>query len=152
MNRNDPLIVDRLSARFERVTTVSAVDQPTVLVPKDDVLPVLRHLKDGEGYRLFLDVAAVDYLPKIPRFELVYHLYHPEKAARIRVRCQLGEDETMPSVTGIWAGANWPEREAYDLFGIRFEGHPDLKRIYLPDDWEGHPLRKDYPVTGNRVD
>jgi NADH-quinone oxidoreductase subunit C len=99
-----------------------------------------------------LDVLVVDYLPSRPRFELVYHLYQPWKHARLRVKARVAINQHVPSVTAIWQGANWPEREAFDLFGVVFDGHPDLKRIYLPDDWDGHPLRKDYPMTGTRID
>ncbi|MHB1610582.1 MAG: NADH-quinone oxidoreductase subunit C [Sulfobacillus sp.] len=153
MNRNDPEILDRLDARFpgtlERVTTV---DQPTVIVPKEMILAFLGHVRDLEGYALCLDELVVDNFPAQPRFELVYHLYHPAKYARLRVKTRVGVDEEMPSATGIWPGTNWPEREAFDLFGIRYTGHPQLTRIYMPDDWDGHPLRKDYPLAGNRVD
>ncbi len=153
MNHNDPEILDRLDARFpgtlERITTV---DQPTILVSKDMILALFEQVKNTEGYTMCLDVAAVDNFPAQPRFELVYHLYHPTKFARLRVKSRVGVDEEMPSATGIWPGTNWPEREAFDLFGIRFAGHPQMTRIYLPEDWEGHPLRKDYPLTGNRVD
>jgi NADH:ubiquinone oxidoreductase subunit C len=83
---------------------------------------------------------------------VVYHVLNPATMWRVRVKTWVHLGESVPSVTPIWPGANWPERETFDLFGIVFEGHPDLRRIYLPDDWEGHPLRKDYPVAGPRVD
>jgi NADH-quinone oxidoreductase subunit C len=146
-------IVSRLKERFgEAIQPVDAVDQPTVLVPKEIIRELGEYLKGTEGYRLLLDVCAVDWFPNEPRFELVYHLYHPEKFVRLRVKTQVGEEETVASVVPVWPGANWPEREAYDLFGVVFDGHPNLTRIYLPDDWEGHPLRKDYPTSGNRID
>ncbi|MDA8192516.1 MAG: NADH-quinone oxidoreductase subunit C [Thermaerobacter sp.] len=153
MNRNDPEILTRLETRFPAtLAIVETVDQPTVAVAKESLIDLFRHLADLEGYTMCLDVCAVDWMPTNPRFELVYHLYHPGKFARLRVKSRVEEDGTMPSATAVWAGANWAEREAYDLFGIRFEGHPNLTRIYLPDEWEGHPLRKDYPLTGPRVD
>ncbi|MCY0908368.1 MAG: NADH-quinone oxidoreductase subunit C [Sulfobacillus thermotolerans] len=122
------------------------------MVALDDLIPVLTFLKTQENYAMCLDVLAVDYLPSRPRFELVYHLYQPWKRARIRVKTRVAIDQSVPTVTTLWPGANWPEREAFDLFGIVFSGHPDLKRIYLPEDWDGHPLRKDYPLTGTRID
>ncbi len=97
-------------------------------------------------------VTAVDRYPAEPRFEVVYHLQSPERNERVRLKCRLaGEAPEIDSVTSIWRGADWYEREVFDLFGIRFAGHPDLRRIMMPDDWEGHPLRKDYPITGSRV-
>jgi NADH-quinone oxidoreductase subunit C len=97
-------------------------------------------------------VTAVDRYPAEPRFELVYHLHSLERKERVRLKCQVsGEAPAIDSVTSVWRGANWYEREVFDLFGIQFVGHPDLRRIMMPDDWEGHPLRKDYPITGSRV-
>jgi NADH-quinone oxidoreductase subunit C len=97
-------------------------------------------------------VTAVDRYPAEPRFEIVYHLHSIERNERLRLKCRLsGADPAIDSVTPVWRGANWYEREVFDLFGIRFLNHPDLRRILLPDDWEGHPLRKDYPITGQRV-
>ena len=110
-----------------------------------------------EGFELCLDVTAVDYLThpgrQLPddvapeRFEVVVHLLSMEKRERVRVRCQVPEtDPQVPSITDLFAGADAPEREVYDMFGIVFDGHPDLTRILMPEDWEGHPLRKDYGV------
>ncbi len=144
---------DRLEAKFVGlIERQEAIDQPTVLVPKDALLAVLEYLRDEEGCALLLDVCAVDYFPARPRFELVYHCYDPVRSLRLRVKTRVGLGERVKSATAVYPGANWPEREAYDLFGIAFEGHPNLTRIYLPDDWEGHPLRKDYPLTGKRID
>jgi NADH-quinone oxidoreductase subunit C len=97
------------------------------------------------------DITAVDKFPLEPRFELNYHLLSLEYRKRIRLKVRIpGDDPVIDSVTSIWPAANWHEREAFDLMGIRFEGHPDLTRILMPDDWEGYPLRKDYPVEGYR--
>ncbi len=94
-------------------------------------------------------LTGVDWYPAEPRFEVVYHLHSLERNERLRVKCRLpGGDAEIDSVTEVWRGANWFERETFDLFGVRFRNHPDLRRIMLPDDWEGHPLRKDYSVTG----
>jgi NADH-quinone oxidoreductase subunit C len=100
-----------------------------------------------------MDIVGVDYMPREPRFEMVYLLLCPgvagfgteQKRLRLLVRAP-GDDPRMPTVSGVWASANWAERELYDLFGIQIDGHPDLRRILLPDDWEGHPMRRDYPV------
>ena len=109
-------------------------------------------LKYDQQYVRLSSVTAVDRYPREPRFEVVYHLHSVERNRRIRLKCRLrGEEPSIESVTGVWRGANWYERETWDLFGIRFLNHPDLKRILMPEDWEGHPLRKDYPVTGSRV-
>ena len=94
------------------------------------------------------DVVGVDYMGETPRFEVVYHFYSIPKKHRIRIKVRVNDGETVPSITSIWAGADWAEREVYDMFGIAFEGHPNMKRIYLAEDWEGYPLRKDYPVRG----
>jgi len=103
----------------------------------------------GRGYTLFCDIAGVDYLGKRePRFELVYLLRRPEDADLLEIKVPLGEDEAIPSATAVFQGANWAEREIFDLYGISFEGHPDLTRLLLPDDWEGYPLRRDYPLVG----
>jgi NADH-quinone oxidoreductase subunit C len=103
------------------------------------------------GYNFLEDMTAVDWFPSEPRFQLSYHLLSHAFKERIRLRMFLNEsDPSVESITSLWAGANYYEREVFDLFGIRFEGHPNLRRILLPDEWEGYPLRKDYPVEGYR--
>ena len=103
------------------------------------------------GYNFFEDMTAVDWFPASPRFQLSYHILSHKLLERIRLRVMLDEQEpTIDSITSVWPGANFYEREVFDLFGIHFGGHPDLRRILLPDDWKGHPLRKDYPVEGYR--
>jgi len=94
----------------------------------------------------------VDRYPAQPRFDVVYLLTSVEPPARMRLMVHLAADQTAPSATSLWPGANWLEREAFDLFGIRFDGHPDLRRILMPDDWEGYPLRKDYPLVEEPVE
>jgi NADH-quinone oxidoreductase subunit C len=97
-------------------------------------------------------VTAVDRYPSQPRFEVVYHLQSIARKERLRLKCRLsGEQPEIDSATVVWRSANWFEREVFDLFGIRFRNHPDLRRIMMPEEWEGHPLRKDYPVTGPNV-
>ncbi len=103
------------------------------------------------GYNFFEDVTAVDWFPSSPRFQLSYHILSHLYKECIRLRVMVdGEAPAVESITSVWPSANFYEREVYDLFGIRFEGHPDLRRIMMPDDWQGHPLRKDYPVEGYR--
>jgi NADH-quinone oxidoreductase subunit C len=103
------------------------------------------------GYNFLEDVTAVDWLPASPRFQVSYHIVSHKLKERIRLRVML-EDEspTVETITAVWPSANYYEREVFDLFGIRFDGHPNLRRIMMPEDWSGHPLRKDYPVEGYR--
>jgi len=103
------------------------------------------------GYNFLEDVTAVDWFPSSPRFQISYHILSHTYKERIRLRVMIGgESPAVESITPVWPAANFYEREVFDLFGIRFEGHPNLKRIMMPDDWQGHPLRKDYPVEGYR--
>jgi len=125
----------------------------TIVVPRQHLRRAAEFLH-GDPELLFTylsDVTGVDRFPIEPRFELNYHLLSlaQRKSLRLKVRVS-GDDPAVESATSVWPSANWHEREIFDLFGIRFEGHPDLQRILMPDDWEGHPLRKDYPVEGYR--
>jgi len=145
----------------------AAIDPTSLRPPIDDAaiervepaqLRARLEAHKAEGYALLLDLGAVDYLERKPRFDVVYHLLKlsPKAAtvkeiatpARLRVLCGLDEGERLVSVMDLWKAADWAEREVYDLFGIVFEGHADLRRIQMPYDWEGHPLRKDYPMRG----
>ena len=121
----------------------------TVTVSKDAIIDVCRFLKEALAFNLLTDVTAVDYLGSEPRFMMVYNLYSIPNKDRLRVKAPVAEgDCAIASLSGIWSSANWLEREVYDLFGITFAGHPDLRRILMTDDWVGHPLRKDYPLQG----
>jgi NADH-quinone oxidoreductase subunit C len=121
-------------------------------IAAESIVIACRYLKAEQKFVRLSTVTAVDWYPEEPRFEVVYHLHSLERNERLRLKCRVtGENPEIDSVTAIWRGANWYERETFDLFGIRFRNHPDLRRIMLPEDWEGYPLRKDYPVTGNRV-
>jgi NADH-quinone oxidoreductase subunit C len=125
----------------------------TVLVPREYLLPLCEFLAADRdlAFTYLSDVTAVDRFPIEPRFELNYHLLSISRRDFLRLRVRLsGESPAIESVVPVWPTANWHEREIFDLFGIRFEGHPNLRRMLLPDDWEGHPLRKDYPVEGPR--
>ncbi len=122
----------------------------TFLVVPEEVRAACKALQ-AAGYNFFEDMTAVDWFPSAPRFQLSYHLLSHARKERIRLCVMLAEDEPcVESITSVWMGADFYEREVFDLFGIRFEGHPNLRRIMLPDDWDGHPLRKDYPVEGYR--
>jgi len=143
---------ERLVGRFPE--GVEAMDTPFD-IPQFRVAPaalvdVATYLKEL-GYSMLLDVGGVDYYPRSPRFEVVYHFLDMKRHARVRLRCVLDDERPeVPSLTGIWPSANPAEREVYDLFGVVFTGHPNLTRILMPYDWEGHPLRKDYPLKGPR--
>jgi NADH-quinone oxidoreductase subunit C len=132
-----------LDARFDR-------GELTVTVAPSDIVPALRALQ-AAGYNAFEDMTAVDWFPSEPRFQLSYHIVSHRLKERVRLRAMVtSDDPVVDSATVVWAGANYYEREVFDLFGVRFEGHPNLRRILMPDDWVGHPLRKDYPVEGYR--
>lgn len=125
----------------------------TVTVPTGVLLDVCRFLRAEEelDYGFLVDITAVDYPQRGDRFCLVYHLLSMQRRARLSLKTYVPEDEPVPSLTELWPGANFYEREVYDLFGVHFSGHPDLRRIMMPEDWEGHPLRKDYPLTTEPV-
>jgi NADH-quinone oxidoreductase subunit C len=133
-------------------------DARIMRVTPADVRVALERLK-GEGFAMLLDIGGADYPGREPRFDVVYHLIRLSAAARtvaavgrperVRVLCGVPEgDPTVPTVSDLWPAADWAEREVYDLFGVLFSGHPDLRRIQMPVEWEGHPLRKDYPLRG----
>jgi NADH-quinone oxidoreductase subunit C len=121
---------------------------PSLTVAKESLLAMCEFLKsqEGGGYTLLTDETAVDYPKREKRFDLIYHLYSFQRNDRLRLKVPAGEGEKIPSVVSVWPTANWLEREIYDMFGVLFEGHPDLKRILLPDEWVGHPLRKDQDI------
>lgn len=121
----------------------------TVTVKKEDIVAICQFLKDEAGYNFLCDLCGVDYLGQTPRFMVVYNLYNITTKERLRVKVPVAEDDaSVDTVSNVWSTANWPERECWDLMGISFNNHPDLRRILMPADWEGHPLRKDYPLQG----
>jgi len=126
----------------------------TIVVPREHLRRAAEYLQAERGlqFDLLSDISAVDRFPMEPRFELNYHLLSISWRQTVRLRVWLpGQDPVVSTLIPVWPTANWHEREVFDLFGIRFEGHSDLHRILMPDDWEGHPLRKDYPVEGFRT-
>jgi NADH-quinone oxidoreductase subunit C len=134
------------AAKFDR-------EELTIWIEKEAIREACAILRDSGDcpFNYFCDLTAVDWYPSEPRFEVVYHLLSITRKERVRLKVRLdGSSAAIESVTPIWPSANFYEREVFDLFGVRFTGHPNLKRIMMPDDWEGHPLRKDYPVEGYR--
>jgi NADH-quinone oxidoreductase subunit C len=127
--------------------------ETTIVVPRELLRETAAHCRDGKElqYNLLTDATCVDRFPMEPRFEVSYHLVSIPRRDRLRLKTKLaGSDPVMDTMVPVWPGAGWLEREIFDLFGIRFEGHPDLRRILLPDDWEGYPLRRDFPTQGFR--
>ena len=128
-------------------------DELIVWVPAAALVEAVTILRDSveTQFNFLSDITCIDWYPSEPRFEVVYHLLSHARKARVRVKVKLDvEDANVDSLTQLWAGADFFEREIYDLFGVRFQGHPNMTRIMMPENWEGHPLRKDYPVEGYR--
>ena len=152
------VIKERLGVLFDQVVdeAIEFRGELTLVLKPDTIVKVCQALRDHPDlrYNLLADLTAIDnladpgYSPDKPRFYVIYNLFSTISKRRIRLRAPaLGEPPRIATVTPVWCGANWHERECYDMFGIVFEGHPDLRRILMPEDWEGHPLRKDYPVS-----
>jgi NADH-quinone oxidoreductase subunit C len=127
-------------------------DVPIVYVKRGKIVDVLKYVKESEGfqYGFLADITATDEGAE-PRFEVVYQLFSHALLCRIRLKVRVPEGESVPSVSSVWEGANWAEREIFDMFGIHFSGHPDLRRILMDERWVGHPLRKDYPIRGYQI-
>jgi len=125
--------------------------EAALIIRPADILPVCRLLKIEQGFLRLSGLTAVDWHPADPRFEVVYLLHSLAKNSRLRLKCRVSESACeIDSVTSVWRAANWYEREVFDLYGIGFRNHPDLRRLMMPTDWEGHPLRKDYPIHGHK--
>jgi NADH-quinone oxidoreductase subunit C len=143
-------LLEALQERFPGAISDALIfrGQAFFTVQKERLIQVAEFLKSegGGSYCLLTDETVVDYPKREKRFEIIYQLYSFERNDRLRMKVLAGEAETVPSVTAVWPAANWLEREIYDMFGVVFEGHPELKRILLPEDWTGHPLRKDYDI------
>lgn len=140
---NDKLDADILGS-------VVAYGELSITVKAGDIVDVVRFLRDDAKCQFvsIIDVSGADYPARAKRFDVVYHLLSPKQNLRIRVRVEAGEDTLVPSITGVYPGADWFERETYDLYGVLFSGHPDLRRLLTDYGFEGHPLRKDFPLTG----
>jgi NADH-quinone oxidoreductase subunit C len=143
--------LNKLTERFAGsiLETHSYRGDDTAVVKKEDILDICTFLRDDEAllYNFMMDLTAVDYLGKEPRFEVVYHLYSLKFNRRVRIKARVSESDcSIDSIVPIWISADWFEREAFDLYGITFKGHPELRRILLYEGFQGHPLRKDYPI------
>ena len=159
-----PIEIQRLGEMA--VADESDRGQLVVRVDRARLIEAATLLRDDPQLRFdhLSDITAVDYLEynpaggppgegRTPRFDVVYHLYSIGRNQRVRLKVGVDEDDTtVPSLTGVWAAANWAERETYDMYGIEFSGHPNMTRILMPDDWQGHPLRKDYPLIEEEIE
>ncbi len=143
---------EKFTASVSEVKTFR--DEISVTVQKKDIFEICKFLYSDPDlqYQMLIDLCGVDFFPEQPRFEVVYLLYSMKNKERLRLKIKVGDSESVSSVESIWKAADWLEREVYDLFGIPFDNHPDLRRILLWDGYEGHPLRKDYPVEGPDFD
>jgi NADH-quinone oxidoreductase subunit C len=148
LNDLSSYIADRFPTLTDR--SMIAFGELTLHAAPSDVVALLTALRDDPQCQFvnLVDICGVDYPERARRFEVVYHLLSPRQNSRVRVKVETDEDSPIPSVTGVFPGADWFEREAYDLYGILFTGHPDLRRILTDYGFEGHPLRKDFPLTG----
>jgi NADH-quinone oxidoreductase subunit C len=143
----DSPLVTRLKRRYgSGIEPFTYLGQNYMVVDRSLLPELLQVLRDEEQFGYCVDVTAVHYPKREKQFDVIWILYAFSRKERIRIKTMIADGETVPSVTPIWATANWLEREAYDMFGIKFDGHPDLKRILLPEGWKGHPLRKDYGI------
>ena len=146
-------IIDTLTplvpgASFE---AAPSVDFATIYVPVEHIVATCQALRDGLQFEVLTEVTCADYLPRTPRYEVVYHLLSVSKRLRLRLKVRVTADGTVSTVQSVYPGAGWLEREVWDMFGIVFDGHNDLRRLLMPEEWEGHPQRKDYPVQIQKV-
>jgi NADH-quinone oxidoreductase subunit C len=143
-------VIEELKQKFpEKIKEVSVqFGDENILIEGDSLLDIVRFLKDKPyTYSMLLDLTCVDYKGQEPRFEMVYHLFSVPAVQRLRIKARVSEkDLQIDSLTSLWKNANWLEREVYDMFGVSFNGHPDLRRIFMYDGFEGYPLRKDFPL------
>ena len=148
-------IAEQIQIAFpEAVNEVSEFrGEVTIKVEAVSITDVATYCRDEDGlqFNMLASLAGIDYAPEEPRFAVNYVLYSLPLNHRIRLKVYVKEGETIPTMTGVYPGANWMEREVYDMFGVTFEGHPDMRRILMPYDWTGHPLRKDYPLGYEEV-
>lgn len=149
----DNELVQRLKARFGDAIREPTLDrkQAIVLIDLSRLREISQYCRDEERFDMLTDLTAVDWPKREKRFDVILNLYSFPKNERLRLKAHAADRESVPSVCQLWPAANWLERECYDMFGIVFEGHPDLKRILLPDEWRGHPLRKDYDILKQDV-
>ena len=147
----DHPVAAAIEARFADAITDGHAEhkEPTLFITPTRIVETCRFLKNEQGFVRLSGITCVDWHPNVPRFEVVYLLHSLSQNSRLRLKCWISEaSPEIESVTCIWQSADWYEREIFDMFGIGFRNHPDLRRILMPSDWQGHPLRKDYPVHG----
>lgn len=141
--------ISAIQSRFNVLKKIEFRGETTLVVERDAIFEICKLAKEELGYIFLLDISGIDNFGEEPRFELAYELYHFERGEHLRLKISVSEDLLeAPSVTSIWATADWHEREAYDMYGIKFAGHPDLRRILMWDGYPYHPLRKDFPLAG----
>ena len=148
-------VIAAVQGRFPAATPRPSTDHPALNVPAAEAIAVLQFLRDEQGYTYLTDVTAIDWsAEKSPRFTVIWHLYSPTAHVWVRVAANCLDDAapSMPTASGLWAGADWHERECYDLMGVKFEGHPDLRRILMWEGYPHHPLRKEFPLAGIPTD
>lgn len=146
-----PDVLEALEEQFAGAITgvTEYAAEQTVLVQKGAIVGICRYLKEGQGYRYLADMGSIDRFTEEDRFEIYYSLVHIEKGKRLRVKVRVDEeDPVVPTITGVFRAAQWNEREAWDMMGIRFDGHSDLRRMFMPEDFEYHPARKEFPTLG----
>ena len=147
-----PEFIDRIFQHFgDRIADGGAgIDMHSIEVGPEHVVELCRYLKETPAlsFDFLSDLCGVDFYPDSPRFQVVYHLYSLAHGHRLRLKCRLGDPPHVPTVTGVWATANWHERETFDMYGFVFDGHPNFKRIYMWEGFEGYPMRKDFPLRG----
>ncbi len=152
---NNSSLLEKIKSKFADsiIETVEFRVELTVVVKKETLVEICIFLRDDSDLRFdhLSDVSGVDFLERNPRFDIAYHMYSIPKNHRLRIKVRVNGDETVSSVTSVWSTANWHEREIFDMFGVKFDNHPDLRRILMSDDWVGHPLRKDYPLGYEEV-
>jgi NADH-quinone oxidoreductase subunit C len=144
-----------LRSQFPNLAERPSLDLPAFNIPAAEVISLLRHLRDAHGFDLLVDLTAIDWAGgATPRFTVVYHLLATTRIEYVRIAadCASDDEPTMPTATSLWAGADWHERECFDLMGIQFPGHPDLRRILMWDGYPYHPLRKDFPLAGRETE
>jgi NADH-quinone oxidoreductase subunit C len=145
-----PAFITSLQQAIAGTTLSLYLGDWTVIVPASHIVEAATHLRDAPeaAFDYCSDLTATDWPPRAERFDVIYCLYSTRHRHRVRLKVKVAENQPLASVTGVWTAANWLEREVYDMFGVNFTGHPDRRRILMPDDWQGYPQRKDYPLEG----